>query len=920
MPSSSEKQAKFMNAIAHSKKFAAKVGVSQSVGKEFHTADKAEGKFAKTLLKMKEATDRYLAKADPNDPKIKALYEAAKLRNQRRIEHKRKSRMNRPQTESSRGLDSPDPKRKDKLSWPDPDDLEKVNFKARAKDRQGEDYEAKTQTKYTDKAKMAIKDMKSGVASGNIRNPDRKEGAPAERSTRGSGTPMKPEGVLYAAGDKRAAGMKSHKGHTIYSYGAHWPVVQHHPEHKTLVVNTHDYGGQTKLMIDTLLHELPKQAPGHRIVRVNHPDYQETSRIMRGGLKDVHQHLQDVASSHPDEARRSQAARDAEHVGNILSLKKSTEHSAHEEAQVLGDELQQNPHKFIPKGYKRGSTDIAHTYSPEHSIFLESKRADAFTAIHDHPVLGTSGSDFANGGEPSKTPHEALQALGLRMQQRHGLGVKQGEFAKSDLEKRSKNVRNQTRNIDDETAARRVASYAEKQGLESNYDFQRGPHFGTPNKLFWHAKFAPTKEKLAQRPHLAIDQPQHRLMHEVAHAINTPSGTKLVDRQKALDNMQSPADAIEEGVTANLEPKIARRAGVKPIDSRLYRDPKWLGQGEKNAKVPDKKHVRERADKVMDQVDNGKRKINPLNGRMTVEQKPQAIRKAMLVTKEALEKSKNAKIQRRAFMSGTRGFDEGATHGEGIRRLNSYMKQVGLHAEPGEPWDEPKLMGRKGPNVVTSTDGEGPHRQQLTHEASHAFQTPVGRSIGEYQAKLGAPGDRESAKVNKLPPQQEPQAQFAEAAISRRSGLPPFRDPVKTNPGTQMDRAKQRAAENQKMIDAGIHHFEPGTGKKVESNSVHANINRRAMGLHGEAWENLKAKYKAHREKKSKTLEKDAMPAPKSVPESAGAPKVSTASSAPVKPIMQSTGSGGYSQTTPGLLGTSIGATTSSAGSAGDAG
>jgi hypothetical protein len=40
MPSKTAKQAKFMRAVANSPKFAKKVGVPQSVGKEFAAADK----------------------------------------------------------------------------------------------------------------------------------------------------------------------------------------------------------------------------------------------------------------------------------------------------------------------------------------------------------------------------------------------------------------------------------------------------------------------------------------------------------------------------------------------------------------------------------------------------------------------------------------------------------------------------------------------------------------------------------------------------------------------------------------------------------------------------------------------------------------------------------------------------------------
>lgn len=45
MTSHSRKQANFMRAIEHSKKFAKKVGVPQSVGREFAAADKAAGKY-----------------------------------------------------------------------------------------------------------------------------------------------------------------------------------------------------------------------------------------------------------------------------------------------------------------------------------------------------------------------------------------------------------------------------------------------------------------------------------------------------------------------------------------------------------------------------------------------------------------------------------------------------------------------------------------------------------------------------------------------------------------------------------------------------------------------------------------------------------------------------------------------------------
>lgn len=46
MPSKSDRQHRFMAAIAHSPSFAKKVGVPQSVGKDFSMADKKKGKYA----------------------------------------------------------------------------------------------------------------------------------------------------------------------------------------------------------------------------------------------------------------------------------------------------------------------------------------------------------------------------------------------------------------------------------------------------------------------------------------------------------------------------------------------------------------------------------------------------------------------------------------------------------------------------------------------------------------------------------------------------------------------------------------------------------------------------------------------------------------------------------------------------------
>lgn len=53
MPSKSKAQNRLMQAVAHSPKFAKKVGIKQSVGREFTAADKAAGKFQKRKRKAK---------------------------------------------------------------------------------------------------------------------------------------------------------------------------------------------------------------------------------------------------------------------------------------------------------------------------------------------------------------------------------------------------------------------------------------------------------------------------------------------------------------------------------------------------------------------------------------------------------------------------------------------------------------------------------------------------------------------------------------------------------------------------------------------------------------------------------------------------------------------------------------------------
>lgn len=54
MPSTSPKQHRFMEAVAHDPDFAKRAGVPQSVGKEFAAADESKKRLARALAKPKE--------------------------------------------------------------------------------------------------------------------------------------------------------------------------------------------------------------------------------------------------------------------------------------------------------------------------------------------------------------------------------------------------------------------------------------------------------------------------------------------------------------------------------------------------------------------------------------------------------------------------------------------------------------------------------------------------------------------------------------------------------------------------------------------------------------------------------------------------------------------------------------------------
>lgn len=89
MPSTSKKQAKLMAAVAHNPAFAKKVGIPQSVGKEFNKADKGR-KFGKGDYMAKDMTFAEKVEADNKVARKDADEKAKKYRTEEMTENKKK--------------------------------------------------------------------------------------------------------------------------------------------------------------------------------------------------------------------------------------------------------------------------------------------------------------------------------------------------------------------------------------------------------------------------------------------------------------------------------------------------------------------------------------------------------------------------------------------------------------------------------------------------------------------------------------------------------------------------------------------------------------------------------------------------------------------------------------------------------------
>lgn len=132
---------------------------------------------------------------------------------------------------------------------------------------------------------------------------------------------------------------------------------------------------------------------------------------------------------------------------------------------------------------------------------------------------------------------------------------------KAELEKRSKNVREQTRNITPEQATQRRVQYAQNIGLKPKVGFVGGT--GDGNAGFPKA-----------RGNVLPYGGNFDVTHETAHAMMTPEGMSVGQYQRQLTAHGAPEDDTGEGdelhaqavhednVANQLEHRIDRRAGV----------------------------------------------------------------------------------------------------------------------------------------------------------------------------------------------------------------------------------------------------------------------------------------------------------------------------------------------------------------------
>lgn len=203
--------------------------------------------------------------------------------------------------------------------------------------------------------------------------------------------------------------------------------------------------------------------------------------------------------------------------------------------------------------------------------------------------------------------HSTLTAF-LNSKANAGIGVGAKVMAK-----RSKNVREQTRNITDDQAGKRLAQYGEKVGIHVKPSTDGEPLYSDD---------VTGKPTIHARPNNPTETPSaFPVGHEMAHILNMPTGVDVETHQQWMDNTdgndgsfghhpayKGASRRTDENVSTTMGALVARRAGVAP----KHADPDTYAVSGPNASMSDK--YRNVASIRMKAIDSGQ--IAMENGRL----------------------------------------------------------------------------------------------------------------------------------------------------------------------------------------------------------------------------------------------------------------------------------------------------------------
>lgn len=431
------------------------------------------------------------------------------------------------------------------------------------------------------------------------------------------------------------------------------------------------------------------------------------------------------------------------------------------------------------------------------------------------------------------------------------------EDVKINLEKRSKNVREQTRDLSTEKRNRRLRQYAGKLGFRVS-----------------------SADKDSRRDQFGVGEDQRginlsaatgMLEHEIAHAIMTPTGMSLREEQKRLGHKamgQSPeahAAAIrQEHVSFDAQPMIERRAGVSQNNNGYYRHIK---------RTPTPEYVAHRAEGAahLRTFEEGRKILNP-KGRMVpgtsihAKINERGLRQ-LLGKAESLDKSKNVREKRQETFGGWKTTPDSPKRAKQMRTLKQYAEtkyNTPVRRAKGKETTAGQMIDK--PDLRTGFIEHIGNPDSFTHELAHLDVAPEGQDLTTYQENM----DRDWSRAN-VEHGYKQQSRIAaeyetiarENEIRRQLGLPahaktrkisrpeqayaadrPGQKIVREIPGKTITGGSEVISpETRELIDrreSSAAHYTPEAGWSTKP-SLHTAINLRGQGRFAQAADAAKA-------------------------------------------------------------------------------